>query len=432
MPGTLSASLPKRKSIPCPLSKGTVAVKIVEAMFEWNLLTTMLDGASMQRWNDKIRPVELRELDKQAHKMLIAYVLGKFEEQDDAFSWVEIIEGGLFEFLERLVITDLKPQIFDRIRQDRERYGRLKEWTFKRLEPMLASMGEGVPHRFRAYFDDDRETLGRRILRAAHLYATRWEFDLIEHFNPGGREMLEIRATLQERQERYSDLRGIQALAVYQNYRHFVDLCGQLRFQLRWAHINMVPRISVLGHMLMVAILSYLLSVEMKACRRRAVNNYFTGLFHDLPEVLTRDIISPVKRSVEGLDEVIKTYEKEQMEKEVYRLIPAAWKDEIAMYVEDEFTSIVTIDGAPVPATSDEISRRFNEDRFSPRDGELIKAMDDLVALAEATAAMGNGIAARALREAESGIRNRYRDLETCGIDIGRLFREAPTPALRP
>ncbi len=28
---------------------------------------------SMQRWNDKIRPVDLRELDKQAHKMIIAY-----------------------------------------------------------------------------------------------------------------------------------------------------------------------------------------------------------------------------------------------------------------------------------------------------------------------------------------------------------------------
>ncbi len=39
------------------------------------------DAANMQRWNDKICPVELRELDKQAHKMVIAYMLGQFEEQ---------------------------------------------------------------------------------------------------------------------------------------------------------------------------------------------------------------------------------------------------------------------------------------------------------------------------------------------------------------
>ena len=48
-----------------------------------NAFTTLRSGhwseANMQRWNDKIRPVELRELDKQAHKMVIAYLIGKFE-----------------------------------------------------------------------------------------------------------------------------------------------------------------------------------------------------------------------------------------------------------------------------------------------------------------------------------------------------------------
>ena len=37
---------------------------------------------------------------------------------------------------------------------------------------------------------------------------------------------------------------------------------------------------------------------------------FLCGLFHDLPEVLTRDIISPVKRSVPGLDELIKKIEE--------------------------------------------------------------------------------------------------------------------------
>ena len=39
------------------------------------LLLKIFDAANMQRWNDKIRPVELRELDKQAHKMVIAYLI---------------------------------------------------------------------------------------------------------------------------------------------------------------------------------------------------------------------------------------------------------------------------------------------------------------------------------------------------------------------
>ncbi len=71
------------------------------------LLLKIFDAAYMQRWNDKVRPVDLIELDKQAHKMIIAYVLGKFEEETPGFDWVEVIEGGIFELLQRVVITDL-------------------------------------------------------------------------------------------------------------------------------------------------------------------------------------------------------------------------------------------------------------------------------------------------------------------------------------
>ena len=47
-----------------------------------NLLERFYEAASMNRWNDHIRPNELTELDKQAHKMVIAYVIAKFEEND--------------------------------------------------------------------------------------------------------------------------------------------------------------------------------------------------------------------------------------------------------------------------------------------------------------------------------------------------------------
>ena len=57
------------------------------------LLLKIFDAAYMQRWNDKIRPIELIELDKQAHKMVIAYFFSKFEEDKQGFNWIDIIEG---------------------------------------------------------------------------------------------------------------------------------------------------------------------------------------------------------------------------------------------------------------------------------------------------------------------------------------------------
>lgn len=38
-----------------------------------SLLQLMFSGSYMRRWNDKLRPVELYEIDKQAHKMIVAW-----------------------------------------------------------------------------------------------------------------------------------------------------------------------------------------------------------------------------------------------------------------------------------------------------------------------------------------------------------------------
>ena len=275
-------------------------------MIRKSLLLKLFDAAYIQRWNDRVRPVEFVELDKQAQKMVIAYFLGKFEEDSPGFSWIEIIEGGIFELLQRIVLTDLKPPIFYRIKEDKLKYRKLNQWVYQELEPVLSPLGIDFCSRFRNYFLDETENINRRVLSAAHYYATKWEFDIIEKLHPQSFEMEAIKKSLQDKQHEYGDLRGMQQLSKTQQYRHFLDMCGQLRFQIRWANLHRVPKTSVMGHSLFVALLSYFFSLENKACPKRCTNNYFTGLFHDLPEVLTRDIISPVKRSIEGLSDLIK------------------------------------------------------------------------------------------------------------------------------
>ena len=87
-----------------------------------NLIERFFKAATMERWNDHIRPVQLTELDKQAHKMIIAYVLAKIEEDSrgkGSINWINLIEGFLFDFLHRLVLTDLKPSVFHRMMDDK-------------------------------------------------------------------------------------------------------------------------------------------------------------------------------------------------------------------------------------------------------------------------------------------------------------------------
>ena len=196
----------------------------------------------------------MTELDKQAHKDGDSPLCLESSKSDTpGFDWIELIEGGIFEFLQRIVLTDLKPQVFHRIEADRDKYRQLNDWVFQQLEPVISPLSNGFVDRFRAYFAESDATVNRRILSAAHFYATKWEFDIIERANPQGYEIDRIRRNLEAKQELYYDLKGIQQLALYSRLRNFADLCGQLRFQLRWSHVHRVPKTSVLGHMLIVA-----------------------------------------------------------------------------------------------------------------------------------------------------------------------------------
>jgi putative hydrolase of HD superfamily len=388
------------------------------------LLLKSFQAAYMQRWNDKLRPVDLYELDKQGHKMMIAYFVGKFEENKKGFNWVEIIEGGIFELLQRIVLTDLKPPIFYRIKEDAKKYRELNNWVCTELEPYIRPFNNDFWQRFKNYLSDTEDGLNRRVLAAAHFYATGWEFSILERTNPKGYEMDEIREKLDAQQEKYYDLTGIQQLALRFKYRRFIDLCGELRFQIRWSHIHRVPKTSVMGHQLFVAIISYLLSLHLGACSRRLINNYFTGLFHDLPEVMTKDISSPVKGAVPGLGGLIAKIEKDLMEREVYSLLPKKWGRQLRFFTEKEFTDVVTIDDKRQEVTSQQIVDSYNEDRYEPRDGTLVKAADDLAAFVEACAAIDNGSSSPELRDAKVQKKDTYKRMKIGDLDLSAIYAD--------
>jgi putative hydrolase of HD superfamily len=388
-------------------------------------LLKLLDAAYMQRWNDKIRPVELIELDKQAHKMIVAHFLARVEQEDGApVQWARMVESGIFELLQRIVITDLKPQIFYKIKADTKKYKQLNDWVYGELRQVISPLGKAFCRRYQDHFVEGEGGIEQRILDAAHFYATRWEFQIVERANPGGYEIDDIRADLEKKLEAFGDLKGMALLNRERRFRNFIDLCGQLRFQARWAHLHRIPKTSVLGHSLYVAILSYLFSLEIKACPRRAVNNFLTGLFHDLPEVLTRDIISPVKRSVEGLSDLIKGYEKEMLDKEVYGLLPEGWHADFRMFAEHEFENFVTVDGEAVRVPAAELHERYNEDAHNPKDGVLVKRADQLAAFVEAYAGIRNGSISQDLQYAKANIRGQEQNAQYLGLDFGEIYSD--------
>jgi len=377
-----------------------------------HIIERFYEAASMNRWNDHIRPVELTELDKQAHKMVLAYVIAKFEEKDRGISinWQHLIEGGIFEFLHRAILTDLKPPIFHKMMEEKAQD--LNNHVLSMLEDDLKGLNPEFKINFKKYlFESEYAGVEKRILKAAHYMATNWEFRIIYHSSPFIYGIEETKEAIENQIEDHYDLIGVQKLSLEKKSFGFIDLCGQLRFQERWAHSPRVPKTSVLGHMYIVAITSYILSLENDSCQKRLYNNFFTGLFHDLPEVLTKDIISPVKSSVEGLEDIIKEFEENQMKTRLFPLLPVSWRKEMRYFTQDEFENKVLIDGTILKGISfKEINNKYNKDEFYPIDGELIKACDKLAAFIEADLSIKHGITSKHLEDGRVNIYEKFKD----------------------
>lgn len=377
-------------------------------MISANIIEHILKAASISRWNDYPKMVSLVELDKQAHKFIIAYFLAKLEPEVDINF---IIEGGIFEFLSRVVVTDIRPDVFHYIQRSKKE--QVNGWIVNKLEPIFESLGGQFFARLKNYMlnDDKTHQKERLILKAASYLATRWEFSIVYQTSQFLGDIDELKAKVDEELEDYYELIGVRKIAMNQKLARLVDLSGRLRFQKRWAQTPRIPETAVLGHMLVVAILSYFYSLSVGACAKRLENNFYCALFHDLPESLTRDIISPVKYGIDGLNEIINEYEMRLIDERIMPFVPESFRAEFAYilgikqengrYEKDEFENRTF---EKTPARHDGTMDNVNEDKFNAIDGKALKYCDKLAAYIEAGLSISYGVKSSELESGFCGI----------------------------
>jgi putative hydrolase of HD superfamily len=391
----------------------------------FSLLNELFRGFHIQRWNDRIRPMDLIEMDKHAHKMMIAYTLGKYEESRGIdINWQTVIKNGIYELIRRIVISDIKSPIYAEVKKNKAVFKELNSYVFKQLEPKIDSeilKNELEDFLFNEY---DKDDISNRILEAAHIYSSYWEFQIIRQANPFSYQNIRLETDLLNRIDNFKDLLGIQKLTNRHTIANFIDLAGQLRFQIRWAQVPRVPATSVLGHTLLVAIISYFFARENNACEKRLYNSFFGGLFHDLPEAVTRDIISPIKRSSSEFDRLIKNLEMELAENEIFPLIEKEWTDEIRYFIIDEFENKIVIDNKIMSSgiSINDLNHKYNQNRFNPIDGESIRAADHLAAFLEAWHSCSVGIKTEELVSAAQKMKESYNDKTIGNVNIKNLY----------
>ncbi len=366
-------------------------------MINPRIIDYIFSSASIQRWNDYPRMVELVELDKQAHKFIIAYFIAKLEKD---INFTHLIEAGIFEFLRRVVVTDIRPDVFRKALQKKSK--EINSWVISKLSSSIKDIDNGTfLQKFEEFLNNPEMYKKERfILKAASYLATKWEFSIVYQTSQFLNDIEDVKKSVDEELEDYYELIGVRKIALNKKLGKIVDLSGRLRFQKRWAQTPRIPETSVLGHMLTVAIFGYFFSLEVKACDKRLQNNFFTALFHDLPEALTRDIITPVKYCVDELSDIIAEYEIEKIEDDILPNIPETLHEEfsyiLGLYdgIKEEFTNKIKNNGK-IEVVED-ISK-YNIDKYEAIDGLALKQCDKLSAFVEASLSISHGIKSKEL-----------------------------------
>ena len=401
---------------------------------EKDLVLKIFEGFSIQRWNDLIRPFDLVEMDKAGEKMVLAYIIGKFEEKKGhKIDWVWMIYASLFDLLRKISLCDIKAPVQQMLKNEfKEEYLRLNEWVLNQYKDMIPD--SKLFSEFTIYTGQKADSLplaanlkrSLMVYNAAHKYSTIREMEMIAPVNEAAR-LSNIKTALEKEIQQYLELEGLQKLMTHQKEFDFLLKIEQLRFQTRWNQTPRVPATSVLGHCFYVAIMTLLLGRESnpKMCKKRIVNNFFCALFHDLPESVTRDIISPVKQATDELPNIVKKIEDEIVKKELVPLMDDYFVDEVMYYTNDEFSNRVLIDGKVRAVSWEELNEKYNSEEYNPIDGRLVRICDHFSALMEADISIKHGITSKHLISGREGTINHYKEGEIIsGINVHDFFNK--------
>ncbi|MCR5046726.1 MAG: HD domain-containing protein [Treponema sp.] len=398
------------------------------------LILKMFEAFSIDRWNDLIRPFDLVEMDKAGEKMVLAYIIGKFEEAaGNKINWNWMINASLFDLFKKIALCDIKAPVQDLIKAEYPaEFLRLNEWVLEQYKKSIddkeffSQFTIYIGQKAKSIPIPPEDELTSRVYLAAHKYSTMRELQMLKLVNERVRYE-KIERDLNQTLSKYTELRGLQLLLTKQRPFEFLLKIEQLRFQRRWNQTPRIPNTSVLGHCYFVAAITALLQKEcgVPLCQKRVYNNFFSALFHDLPEAVTRDIISPVKQATDALPQIVKHIEDEIVGRELVPLMEDFYSSELMYWTSDEFENRVLLGNKKTPVSFEDLNLKYNSEEFSPVDGKLVRLADHLSALLEADISIKHGITSEHL---ESGRANMLKSHPVGkiinGIDSGALFEE--------
>lgn len=374
-------------------------------MFNWNFAKKLFDGFTILRWTDFIRPTEFVQIEKSASQAILSYIIGKeYEEMTGkTLDWNYIVDSNVYGFLCKVATSDIKATIGNKIKKNN--LSGLRNFIIdvffddkgkcKYSSNSLIDKNKLIKYINASKDLKEVNLVEYQICYIAHKFATYREFKYISNFNQliPDKDRVENDISTMAIREQIKDQNLVSILTKLEetnnNLTLFYAYFEKLRPQIRWSQTCRIPQTTVLGHSMYVALLTYFAIKDLEVINNAdkvLVDSFYAALFHDLPESLTRDIISPVKSKIKGLNTELSKYEYEEVnEKMIQRINDKNWK-----------TDFLYLLGVQNGTFKYEFDREYVL-------GELIKSIDLTAAFVEAKMSVEFGINSE---EIQKGIKN--------------------------
>lgn len=270
----------------------------------------------LRRWSDLITQDNYNELSKQGLNSIISVVISSAcKEQGYKIDLTKIPRIALGRAFAKAYVYFDTPE--HRINEICLLGGVGKE---KFDETTMEIIAKKTNMEFAEFLREDSNSIEVKIYKAATKVATFIEILELQLELTTHPELQRINIDLWK----YHDIPGFEDFTNPDKplFRLFQQL-SRLKNQARWTSCACSLKSSVLGHLFDTATFAYLMALEEKPEDEEYATNIFTmGLFHDIAETWTKDIPKPIKYYIDGFKKAVDFYEEQQLEKNIYRVVP--------------------------------------------------------------------------------------------------------------
>lgn len=318
----------------------------------------LTSGISIKRWNNFPRIEDISHLDNVWFILHVAMFLAYLEEKNgNKIDKEFLIKRILFNSIKILVMSDINSWTRSYIEKvNKDVFNELEQKVYDYILSFDAP--EFIKEDMKNTISNKEKILELSIISAARRYASYKECLINRKIYEEMYEVpyKEIMASLDEKRK---NLKSLDELLKNSNYEKYLLNIRKLSHSFRWSKQKRIFPVSVMAHLVLTTFLSYIIGMieNNKWWDYDIFKMMLKGMYHDISEAMTWDIITPTKKAVPWFEEILQKVEEKMLE------------DYLFYYVWEEYESYV---------------KWFMLNPWSWNEWPLVKIWDILSALFEA------------------------------------------------